>query len=281
MKFILLLISIFFLSNIQAQIPEPSKEEMEKYGKVLSEIPRVGYPVPLSHVVKKLDSLYQLDSNSILLKTVLGEMNMRLIYDSSRFDLIPQTIPIVISLSKFMTDNEGKQVLYHTLGGLYSRLGEFETSLNYYTKTFELELDSTDKISSLTGIASAYLNMKKNKKALETIRKMEPPSNWDFHLPLFAEVYFKNNLIDSATLFVNEALLKDTVSYSPNFIKAKILIKKGKKKEACPFIDKALRVFSENNFEQNLTRQNKGNPFVKLIISDLNEIKQLKEKYCN
>ncbi len=275
----LFLISITSIFKISAQIPEPSKEEVEKYSGVLKELPPIGSPTPST--MRKLDSVYRTDSNSLLLKGMLGEMNMRLIYDSSRFDRIPQTISIINSLSQFMPGNEDKQVFYHTLGGLYSRLGEFQTSLTYYTKTLELELDSTDKMSSLTGIASVYLNMKKNKKALETIRKMEPPSNWDFHLPLFAEVYFKNNLIDSATLFVNEALLKDTVSYSPNFIKAKILIKKGKKKEACPFINKALGVFSKNNFEQNLNLQSKSNPFVDIIINDLNELEHLKEKYCN
>ncbi len=273
------IVLIFSFSTLFSQSFEPTKEEIEKYGYIFSELSPTEPPSPKA--IRKLDSLYQLDSNSLFLKGILGEMNMRLIYDSSKFELIPQTISITNSLLKLNPDPNYKKDLYFSLASLYSRLGEFETTISFYTKALDIEQDTSSRMMILGNIASAYLNIGNHKKALEFIKQVRPTSERNINNSLFAEIYFNNNLYDSALFYANQAINNGQTNYNVYITKAKILKAQGKTDGICQLVQLAMGLIEEQKLEILLANSDKTNPFIKLLIRDIEEIKQLKKEYCN
>ncbi len=72
MRIIFLLIIVFFsCPQIVAQDIEPTEEDIKKYGFILAELSPTKPPTPST--LKRLDSLYQNDTNSFLLKGILSE----------------------------------------------------------------------------------------------------------------------------------------------------------------------------------------------------------------
>jgi tetratricopeptide (TPR) repeat protein len=278
-KYIIYLLLVFSVSSSFAQNFEPSKEEIEKYSYVFSELSPTEPPSPKA--IRKLDSLYQLDSNSLFLKGMLCEMNMRLIYDSSKFELIPQTISITNSLLKLNPDPDYKKDIYFSLASLYNRLGEFETTISFYTKALDMEQDTFSRMMILGNIASSYMNLGNHKKALEFIKQIRPTSEININNSLFAEIYFNNNLLDSALFYANQAINGGQTNYKIYSTKAKILKAQDKTDDVCALVQQAMALIEKQKLEEILSKQDKTNPFIQLLIKDVEEAKQLQKEHCH
>lgn len=280
MRFIITLLLLFSLSTISAQNLEADKEELEKYGYLIKEIPMISAPKPST--ISKLDSLYQLDSNSTLLKSIIIEANIRLLYGELNFERLPQTISMLNSLISSKSDSNALKRTYFTLANLYEYLGEFEKSIYYYTEIQNFEIDNTKRMVILENIANNYLNMGMAEKALMIIRTVVPDEERGINNRTFARVYLENNYSDSALYHINITIEEGHSSYLTYLIKAQALIQKGQTQEICQLVRNAKDFIDEEQLEARLlANKDYNNAYIKLLWEKINLTKQLKKEYCN
>lgn len=271
---------LFSVSVSLAQNFEPTKEEEEKYMPLLQQMGGIEKNGISDRVLHILDSAYAIDSNSVLLKGLLGEFNLRLIYDSLRTDRIPQEISILQSMFRYDIDDETKRQLYNTLGLLYKHSGKYDIAINYFTQLLLISPTIEDQNFGKNNLVNTYNAAGYYKMALDTVHSLFHSGVTD-NKCLFAETYYHNNLLDSALLYANQCLGTNGNNYSMLITKAKILKAQGKTEDICPLAQQAMALIEKPNFEEILARRDKTNPFIQLLIRDVEEAKQLKKEYCN
>lgn len=279
-KYIIYLLLLFSVSVSLAQNFEPTKEEEEKYMPLLQQMGGIEKNGISDRVLHILDSAYAIDSNSVLLKGLLGEFNLRLIYDSLRTDRIPQEISILQSMFRYDIDDETKRQLYNTLGLLYKHSGKYDIAINYFTQLLLISPTIEDQNFGKNNLVNTYNAAGYYKMALDTVHSLFHSGVTD-NKCLFAETYYHNNLLDSALLYANQCLGTNGNNYSMLITKAKILKAQGKTEDICPLAQQAMALIEKPNFEEILARRDKTNPFIQLLIRDVEEAKQLKKEYCN
>ena len=276
---ILFLSFLIYFSAANAQGNRNPKEEIEKYGYIGQLIIADGENGISNKTLEVLDSAYALDSNSLFLKQLLLVSNSKLITDSLRTDRIPQSISIVQSLLLYSSEKE-KHDYYLALASFYKHSGDFKKAISCYNNILSSELDTPNRNYLFRGIASFYLLDGHNKKALETLRLVHLPDTAKWSSILFAKVYYKNNLLDSALLYINKSLENGNNHYTAYTTKAKILKAQGKTDGICTLEQQAMDLIEKQKLEQMLEQRDKTNPFIQLQIKDIDETKQLKKEYC-
>lgn len=278
-KYIIYLLLLFSVSVSLAQNFEPTKEEEEKYMPLLQQMGGIEKNGISDRVLHILDSAYAIDSNSVLLKGLLGEFNLRLIYDSLRTDRIPQEISILQSMFRSDIDDETKRQLYNTLGLLYKHSGKYDIAINYFTQLLLISPTIEDQNFGKDNLVNTYNAAGYYKMALDTVHSLFHSGVTDNEC-LFAETYYHNNLLDSALLYANQCLGTNGNNYSMLITKAKILKAQGETEDICPLAQQAMALIEKPNFEEILARRDKTNPFIQLIIKNVEEAKQLQKEYC-
>lgn len=278
-KYIIYLLLLFSVSVSLAQNFEPTKEEEEKYMPLLQQIGGIEKNGISDRVLHILDSAYAIDSNSVLLKGLLGEFNLRLIYDSLRTDRIPQEISILQSMFRSDIDNETKRQLYNTLGLLYKHSGKYDIAINYFNQLLLISPTIEDQNFGKNNLVNTYNAAGYYKMALDTVHSLFQ-SGVTYNECLFAETYYHNNLYDSALFYANQAINNGQTNYTAYTTKAKILKAQGKTDGICPIVQQAMVLIEEQKLETLLANRDKTNPFIQLLIRDVEEAKQLKKEYC-
>ena len=278
-KYIIYLLLLFSVSVSLAQNFEPTKEEDENYMPLLQQMGGIEKNGISDRVLHILDSAYAIDSNSVLLKGLLGTFNLRLIYDSLRTDRIPQEISILQSMFRSDIDDETKRQLYNTLGLLYKHSGKYDIAINYFNQLLLISPTIEDQNFGKNNLVNTYNAAGYYKMALDTVHSLFQSGVTDNEC-LFAETYYHNNLLDSALLYANQCLGTNGNNYSMLITKAKILKAQGKTEDICPLAQQAMALIEKPNFEEILARRDKTNPFIQLLIRDVEEAKQLKKEYC-
>lgn len=272
---IALFITGFLAANAQL---EPSKEDLAKYGHLMEYIDSKR---PLNEAfIRKADSLYRLDSNSMALKGILGELNFKLIYDSLRTDRVAQTIGFINHFLTLDTSAKYKANAYFSLASLYRYGGDFKTSISYYEKLRGLEIDEMTMTGVLNNLASTYNYAGQNQKALQTLRQMPDMYQSGGRGSLAADIYLKNGLKDSALLFANYAIEQDTNNIRAYTTKAKVLLTKHDKYNACLCLTKANQLIVTKKTEAFLNSRDKKNAFVSALYKEVTDVQTLMKQNC-
>jgi predicted Zn-dependent protease len=281
MRYILFIITVITIqTNILSQDFKPSKEEQAKYENLIIEIIKKKKSKKGDNLndilIPALDSLYTINPNSNYLKNELIQINLDLMYDSLIMERNPQTIAIFKSFINQLPASK-KHLINPTLASVYRFSGDFNKAILLLEESLAKGSDREIVIKNLT---ATYLDASQNKKALKTVHLLDTSYYDGSWYSLLAEVYHRNNLNDSALVFINFALENKKTDYYTFVRKAKILEELGKTENLCPIIKKATKKLEEENTEYYLKKRDATNPFIKLLMDDVNEAKQLKEKYC-
>lgn len=276
-KFALIALFITGFLAAHAQL-EPSKEDIAKYGHLMDYIDSKR---PLNEAfIRKADSLYRLDSNSLALKGILGELNFKLIYDSLRTDRVSQTIGLINNFLTLDTSASYKIDAYFSLASLYRYGGDFKTSIQYYEKLKLMSPDDNMLKGILNNLASTYNYSGQNQKALQTLRQLPDVYQSGGKGSLAADIYLKNGLKDSALLFANYAIEQDTSNIRAYTTKAKVLLTKHDKYNACVCLNKATQLIAAKKTEALLNTRDKKNAFVAALYKEITDVQTLVKQNC-
>lgn len=273
----LLVILLSLPCFVNAQL-EPTEEDMKKYSFLMGEIE--GMKTPSEKLVKTLDSLYAADPGSLFLTMILGEVNARLIYDSLRTERISQQLVIIKKISGLDNNGEmGGHLLFTTMQ--FQRLAGDYQAAEASANELLLHPDTSYRDDALANLLLIYTANNQHAKALETLKKEKfqtPRPRWH---GLIAEVFYNNNLYDTALYHVNYAIENNTgeKAFSDYYLKARILLKKREKAQAC----ESLRL-AENGEEANavamLKQRDQNNRYIKELLQEIEDMRALL-KDCN
>lgn len=276
-KFTLIVSLIFGCFSTHAQL-EPSKEDLAKYGHLMDYIDSKR---PLNEAfIRKADSLCRLDSNSLALKGILGELNFKLIYDSLRTDRVAQTIGLINDFLTLDTSASYKIDAYFSLASLYRYGGDFKSSIQYYEKLKLMSLEDNMLTGVLNNLASTYNYAGQNLKALQTLKQLPDIYQSGGRGSLAADIYLKNGLKDSALLFANYAIEQDTNNIRAYTTKAKVLLTKHDKYNACVCLTKASQLINTKKTEVLLNTRDKKNAFVAALYKEVTDVHTLMKQNC-
>ncbi len=121
---------------------------------------------------------------------------------------------------KYLKHIKKKPDVYHRIGIIYYEISNYDSSVVYLLKAYNLKTDNADYIKDL---ASVYKTLKDTTKALMYFKKAYSLSPDSIVLNNISYLYFNTSEYDSALVYANEALKRYPEDESFLMLKALIL----------------------------------------------------------